>query len=737
MKLFISFCLAISMLLPHSIVLAQTEFNPNYIISDEELQNYNGWTAHDVQVFLESRGSYLARFIGEDFLGQVKSAAEIIYEAALRYQISPKFLLVTLQKEQSLITDDKPSQRQIDWATGFAVCDGCSLSDPKVIKYKGFGKQVDGAAAIMRWYYDNKNDKPFIKKVGETISISNEPVTPQNWATAFLYTYTPHLNGNKNFWRIWNNWFAQFYPNGTIITNADNSNYWLIYDGKKRLFNTKTALISRADPNTAVVMAEADLKNYPDGALISFPNYSILKAPSGYYLIDYNYIRPFASDGVVKSLGYNPQEIIDVSESDLSGYAIGPTINSNTASPQGEIYKISDMSDALYLFKDGVLHPIIDPGLIKSNFSNLKTTVKQKKDISALTIADQPVRFADGTLIQIKDSNKLYVIDNGKKRRIADDETFLAMGYKKQNLIQISFVTALSLPEGDPLFVSNSLASSQNKFLGDSEAPVENLFKTKLPSYLVAEYPGGKIISGKNIDQQRPAASIVKIMVAYEALNQDLKLDKSTIYDPALHATVSDRLKLTKGEKISNKDLLYSFLIAPINNAAKMIAQSTGLSEKKFITAMNTRLENWGADNTKIYDTTGLSENNVSSARDVLKIFNNALANKTIRDSMSKTSYTFTELLTKDSVSKHKITNFNNLMLDIQKNYKIIASNTGYTQKSGAIMVALVESKKTNDQYIIVTMGDSDYNNRFTEPDRLAQWAINFKATADIATVSN
>jgi len=736
MKIFTVSLLLISLLIPYSFTKAEAEFNPDFIISDEQLQSVDGWAVSDIQTFLDGKNSYLANYRGENINGEIKTAAEMIYDAALTYQINPKFLLVTLQKEQSLITDITPTQRQIDWATGFAVCDGCSLSDPKVLKFKGFGKQVDGAAAIMRWYYDNKTTQPFIKKVGQTISISNQSVTPQSWATAFLYTYTPHLHGNANFWQIWNSWFAQFYPNGTIITNADNSEYWVVNDGKKRRFKTKTALISRADPNTAVVMAEADINNYPNGPEITFANYSVLKAPSGYYLIDYNFIRPFTSDSVVKALGYNPQEIIEVNENDLHGFTLGPAINSNNTSPQGEIYKISDLNDALYLYKDEILHPIIEANLIKSNFSGLKITVKQKKDIASLKISDQPVNFADGTLMQIKDNGKLYVMDNGKKRRISDEETFLAMGYKKENLIQISFITSLSIPEGEMIYVNNSLASSQTKYLGDSKTPVEDLCKSKLPSYLVAEYPSGKIISGKNIDEQKPAASLVKVMVALEAVNQKIDLEKTTTYNPTMHATIHDRLKLSTGEKVSNKDLLYSFLIAPINNAARMIAQATGLSESKFISSMNARLDGWGANKTTIFDTTGLSEKNLSSARDILKIFTNALANETIRESMGKTSYAFTELLTKDGVANHKISNFNNLMFDLKKNYEILASNTGYTDKSGAIMAALIESKKTKSQYIVITMGDTNYEDRFSEPNRLAEWVVNANYTAGVAGIT-
>ena len=82
-------------------VLAQVEFNPQFIISDEEMQSTANWTHIDVQRFLQDKGSHLATLVAEDPDGVFKSASEIIYDTAIKYQINPKFLLVTLQKEQT------------------------------------------------------------------------------------------------------------------------------------------------------------------------------------------------------------------------------------------------------------------------------------------------------------------------------------------------------------------------------------------------------------------------------------------------------------------------------------------------------------------------------------------------------------------------------------------------------------------------------------------------------------
>lgn len=733
-KLLIIF-VALGLIFPYIPAKAISDFNPNMILSDEELQNYQGWTVADVQKFLVSKNSSLSRLRQVDLDGITKTAAEIIYNAAVRNKINPKFILTTLQKEQSLITASSPSQKQLDWATGYAVCDGCYLSNPKVQKHKGFAKQVEGAAGVMRWYYKNKYNKSYIKKKNVPITISKQSVTPQSWATAFLYTYTPHLHGNKNFWIIWNKWFAGQYPNGTLFQAATSKDYWLLQDGKKRKFKSKSALISRVNPDSAIIIQDTNLKNYKNGSDISFPNYSILKTRNSTYLLDYNTIRKFDSAQTVRKIGYNPQEAIEVNESDLSDYTRGSTITSDNLTPQGVIYKITDLNDAYYLFKDNTLFPITDNNIITTNFNNLEIKSKPKKDILNYEVA-MPIIFKDGTLLKIKNSNKLFVVEDGLKRKILDDKSFLAMGYSKSNLIEISLLTSFGIRNGKSLHISNPTGQqAQLSYLGDLKTTVTDICKPKVASYIIAEYPSGKILSGKNIDKQRPIASLTKLVTAYESLEQGLDQNKSTTYYKNQHISWGNPLRLISGEKLNNKDLLNMLLISSVNSSARMLATANDLSEGKFINAMNAKVKKLGAKNTQIADTTGISRKNLSTPRDLLKLFTSIIKNDDLRKILAKNQYSFKETLNKNNISLHNIKTTNKLLNTTNEHYKIIASKTGYTDEAKSVLIMLIESKKTNSQYVILTMGNNDYQNRFKEPNRLAEWATTQVPTVATANV--
>ncbi len=110
-------------------------FNHNYIISDRDLEDKDSMSPLRIQQFLTSQGSGLATYVADASNGARKKASDVIYDAAVFWGISPKYLMVRMQVEQSLITTSTPNERQLKWATGYAVCDSCSTSDPAIQKY--------------------------------------------------------------------------------------------------------------------------------------------------------------------------------------------------------------------------------------------------------------------------------------------------------------------------------------------------------------------------------------------------------------------------------------------------------------------------------------------------------------------------------------------------------------------------------------------------------------------------
>ncbi len=455
---------------------AQSQFNPGLLLSDYDLLNFNGMGLNEIQKFLEEKNSYLANYKTTSSYGKEKSAAEIIYDAAVNNYdcsgvklsetpteeeraakckkigtVNPKFLLVLLQKEQSLVESKNPKESQLDWATGYGCPDSWACNP----YFKGFGKQINSAALQFRWYMLNPNSYNY--KEGGTYTFKNRygtidktemEVTIENKATAALYNYTPHVyNGNYNFWVLWNKYFPSYgYPNGTIL--KVNDDYWMIQDGIKRKFNSKSVLASRYNPERAISVNQSDLSNYSEGAPIKFHNYSIIMSPEGrmYLLVD-NKKRLISSNETFKKLGFNIEEVQNASWQDVNLYQDGKDITIASVYPTGALLQ-NKKTGGVYFVIEETKSPVLDKIFLKTKFKD-KTIVPVSEEELASYQTVSPVIFENGEILKADNGPAVYLIENEKRRAFLRGDIFEELGYQWKNIIVVSEKVIKLYPEGD------------------------------------------------------------------------------------------------------------------------------------------------------------------------------------------------------------------------------------------------------------------------------------------------
>jgi peptidoglycan hydrolase CwlO-like protein len=175
-----------------------TQTSPDYntLISSTNFRSQD-MTAGAIQTFLSKQSGTLANYSVANYNGQTKTAADIIWEAAQAWNISPRVILVTLEKEQSLLSMSSPEQKRYDWAMGCGVPD----SGGHNMKYYGFGNQI--------WYGAKTLDANAKRwRPGMSILVGTSNRVPTNSATFSFYRYTPHIHGNFNFWILWWRYFG-------------------------------------------------------------------------------------------------------------------------------------------------------------------------------------------------------------------------------------------------------------------------------------------------------------------------------------------------------------------------------------------------------------------------------------------------------------------------------------------------------------------------------------------------
>ncbi|MEQ1734871.1 MAG: cell wall-binding repeat-containing protein [Rhodoglobus sp.] len=234
------------------------QFDPGYIISDTQFYDRDAMSESDIQAFLNARGPATCRpgytcLKDYTFTTFTKAAnpmcaaytgaasetvARIIWKVSQACGISPRVLLVMLQKEQGLITDDWPTAGQLAAAMG-AGCPDTAACDPA---QAGFYQQVYLAAYYLIRYGGPPGTGPGTPYTsdfsrygpGKTVAVQYHPnaacgtsaVYIRNQPTGSLYTYTPYTPnaaalanlgadgdacssyGNRNFWWLYNIWFG-------------------------------------------------------------------------------------------------------------------------------------------------------------------------------------------------------------------------------------------------------------------------------------------------------------------------------------------------------------------------------------------------------------------------------------------------------------------------------------------------------------------------------------------------
>jgi len=224
----------------------------------------------------------------------------------------------------------------------------------------------------------------------------------------------------------------------------------------------------------------------------------------------------------------------------------------------------------------------------------------------------------------------------------------------------------------------------------------------------------------KNADVAQPIASISKLMTALVFLENNPGWD--TTYTITRGDQVSGGiLNLFPGDEIRVRDIFKTSLIASDNGATLALVHSTGLSEKEFVIKMNAKAKSLGLEKTSFTDATGLSDQNVSTAREVAIMAKEALSKDEIRQTTETKNYQFSTI---DGRSK-TIESTDNLLFDsAQNNFEVLGGKTGFTDKAGYCFVGRFKDA-SGRELISVVLNSSGKNERFKESKSLVNWVFN------------
>ncbi|MDH5300535.1 MAG: D-alanyl-D-alanine endopeptidase [Gammaproteobacteria bacterium] len=228
----------------------------------------------------------------------------------------------------------------------------------------------------------------------------------------------------------------------------------------------------------------------------------------------------------------------------------------------------------------------------------------------------------------------------------------------------------------------------------------------------------GQVLFERNADAQRPVASLTKLMTAMVVLDAGLPLDEELIVTRADRDTLrGSRSRLAFGTRLTREDMLLISLVASENRAAAALGRNYPGGIKGFVAAMNQKAKQLGMMHTRFADATGLDDDNVSTARDLVKMVEASQRYPLIREASVTAKSHVTDLR-----SNWKIEFINTNRLVRQKTWDVEVSKTGYIVPAGH---CLVMSAMIADRPVAVVLLNSwGKQSKFGDASRIKNWLL-------------
>jgi D-alanyl-D-alanine endopeptidase (penicillin-binding protein 7) len=239
---------------------------------------------------------------------------------------------------------------------------------------------------------------------------------------------------------------------------------------------------------------------------------------------------------------------------------------------------------------------------------------------------------------------------------------------------------------------------------------------------LVVEQGGDEPIYQKNAEVVVPIASISKLMSAMVVLDSIPSLQASiSVSDDDVDYLKGSRSRLHVGSVMTREDALLISLMSSENRATHALARHYPGGMPAFVVAMNRKAAELGMFNTRFEDPTGLSSNNVSTAKDLAKMVVAAHRYPLIRE-FSTTGQAQIEV--NGRAMEYRNTN----QLVKSTTWDIGLSKTGFIQEAGKCLV--MQARVADKPVVIVLLDSAGKLTRIGDANRIKRWMESTQASA-------
>jgi D-alanyl-D-alanine endopeptidase (penicillin-binding protein 7) len=230
----------------------------------------------------------------------------------------------------------------------------------------------------------------------------------------------------------------------------------------------------------------------------------------------------------------------------------------------------------------------------------------------------------------------------------------------------------------------------------------------------VMDQNSSEVLFEKNSTVALPIASITKLMTGLVVVQAHQNLDEVlTITDADVdhHKFTSSRLPV--GTRMTRGNLLHIALMSSENRAAATLGRNYPGGITAFVEAMNAKAKELGMHDTHYVDSSGLSSQNVSSARDLARLAMTAHQEPLLRQYTTDPNY---EVQASGRTLQYHNTNYLVAMPD----WNIGLQKTGFINEAGRclVMQAMIQGRNV----IMVFLDSKGKQSRTADAGRMRRW---------------
>jgi D-alanyl-D-alanine endopeptidase (penicillin-binding protein 7) len=238
----------------------------------------------------------------------------------------------------------------------------------------------------------------------------------------------------------------------------------------------------------------------------------------------------------------------------------------------------------------------------------------------------------------------------------------------------------------------------------------------------VLDQSSSEVLFEKNSTVALPIASITKLMTGLLVVQAQQNLDEVltvTEADVDKHKFTSSRLPV--GARMTRGNLLHIALMSSENRAAAALGRNYPGGINAFVDAMNAKAKELGMNDTHYVDSSGLSSQNVSSARDLAKLVMTAHQEPLLRQYTTDPNYVV-------EASGRRMQYHNTNYLVAMPDWNIGLQKTGFINEAGRclVMQAMIQGRNV----VMVFLDSKGKQSRTADAGRMRKWLEALKPAA-------